>query len=29
MITPFLIPVDEERDGALDYYSVIKQPMDI
>ena len=29
MITPFLIPVDEERDGALDYYSIIKNPMDI
>eukprot|EP00915_Cephaloidophora_sp_WS-2016_P004214 GHVH01005694.1.p1 GENE.GHVH01005694.1~~GHVH01005694.1.p1 ORF type:complete len:1832 (-),score=267.34 GHVH01005694.1:206-5701(-) len=27
--SPFLRPVDEERDSATDYYSIVKKPMDI
>ena len=29
MIGPFLNPVDEERDGAPDYYRKISRPIDL
>lgn len=28
-IEPFLSAVDEERDGAPNYYAIIKRPMDL
>jgi hypothetical protein len=28
-IEPFLYPVDEKRDGAKNYYKIIKEPMDL
>ena len=29
MIAPFLIPVDEERDYAPNYYKIISDPVDL
>ena len=26
---PFLIPVDPKRDGVLNYFDVVKEPMDL
>jgi transcription initiation factor TFIID subunit 2 len=26
---PFLIPVDPKRDGVLNYFDIIKEPMDL
>jgi len=26
---PFLVPVDPKRDGVLNYYDIVKEPMDL